>query len=1152
MENRLTLVMREMVEVIARVVLITVLAFILLFQGLVLFTGYYSRELAVFVASSFKNFWPAQLQVQRIQFAWYHLRPTIFLNGVSVDSTEAGWRLRPGGNVGIELTNLAAFCRLDWMRGAWVLQNIHVVFQQDYLAKVGASTDAQRHAAQLDGGRLLESPLTDHRDGDSVARLVRAVLCHGTLFVKNSSVLIYHGNRLLLGSTVKRGQLTNDDNKHRLQWLSSFNGRLLRGKFSGDLQLYGRIHLPGAIRVGGELKLSDYQIDTDACEKWISTWRIENVERQSDNLIRRGDQERDGILRSGRVGNGRETGYHLSLVNLNCYLRRGVIRNNSLPQNLRLRYAQWNLGWDRRNRVWKFSDIGLRNNDCELKGTASLLLADRWQDTELKILATLMCHDASKVRNYYPKRVIPDEGLAWLNQAFVGGTVPIGHFTFKGKLGNFPFDDSPEELFKIELAVKKIKLLYDKEWPTLDDIDGKVVFLGSKVQIDAEHSNIMGIGLDRVNATIADISNPELKVDGSVTTELPKLVQFVNRTPLKDQVGKRLTELALQGHSDFALRLFLPLWQTPMDAQLQGNIAINEGTIALPELPTKIHHVTGIVKFNQDGILPSQMVGKILDDRAVRFNLRTMEHSREVVVDADTTLWWSDLTAMWPKIDWDWGDGQLPLKLSVIVPETRGHYQLTATSDLKGLRIKLPAPLAKDIRETAKFTIVDHKQGDIIDLNCNYRNWLRGEVRLKQQEQQWQLLNGTVLVGGGDKLATNLDSDDRLTIKMRLDKLYLQPWLAWWNGNVRTKNGDISALLPPSQLNLSAKTNQLLLAKHNLGLSELLWSRGGNRQTELHVITKPLQGSLFWPEDPKKTIDVKLAFLDLDFLSALNVELNSEAATRWLPIQPCRVAIEKLVTHGQQLKKFKTKLTSTGLNQAVFKDLELRWDSVHLLGEGDLRLSKSGRPVIFNLKGSAQCYNLGQQLSSANITDHLAGGDSQISGELRYQAPEEGDVQFFDWRYLTGELHGKVTKGALVNLERATTLNITLGKVINALSIESLPKRLFLDFHDVAKSGLFFSSVVAACKISGSDLNVEQILLKSPAADVTMHGILQLVKRQYDLQVKVMPHVTKSVPIVAALVGGPLVGAVSLLADTVATAATGKIINYDYHLVGGW
>ena len=76
-----------------------------------------------------------------------------------------------------------------------------------------------------------------------------------------------------------------------------------------------------------------------------------------------------------------------------------------------------------------------------------------------------------QARRYLPVTVIPPAGVAWLDQALVGGRVVAGDLFLRGPPAHFPFDRD-EGLFETRFRIEDAVVNYAPGWPRLEGLRG--------------------------------------------------------------------------------------------------------------------------------------------------------------------------------------------------------------------------------------------------------------------------------------------------------------------------------------------------------------------------------------------------------------------------------------------------------------------------------------------------------------------------------------------------------------------------------------------------------------------------------------------------------------------------------------------------------
>ncbi len=153
---------------------------------------------------------------------------------------------------------------------------------------------------------------------------------------------------------------------------------------------------------------------------------------------------------------------------------------------------------------------------------------------------------------------------------------------------------------------------------------------------------------------------------------------------------------------------------------------------------------------------------------------------------------------------------------------------------------------------------------------------------------------------------------------------------------------------------------------------------------------------------------------------------------------------------------------------------------------------------------------------------------------------------------MSGKVNLQLRNGAIIHLNESTEVKVGFGKFLNILSLQSLPRRLALDFHDIKDEGFPFTVLFGNFTAHHGVFNTQDMYIDSPVAHLSMQGSISMSAKSSDVEVSVKPHITSSLPILATIAGGPVVGAATWLAGKVVGESIDKISYFTYKIVGPW
>ncbi|MBF1165284.1 MAG: TIGR02099 family protein, partial [Dechloromonas agitata] len=187
--------------------------------------------------------------------------------------------------------------------------------------------------------------------------------------------------------------------------------------------------------------------------------------------------------------------------------------------------------------------------------------------------------------------------------------------------------------------------------------------------------------------------------------------------------------------------------------------------------------------------------------------------------------------------------------------------------------------------------------------------------------------------------------------------------------------------------------------------------------------------------------------------------------------------------------------------------------------------------------------DVGKLLDRLGDVDAVRRGSAKLTGDLQWSGPLTG----IHYPTLSGQLNVTVDKGQFNKLEPG------VGKLLGLISLQSLPRRLTLDFRDIFSDGLAFDSIEGKLAIRrGIMRTTDPLRISGPAAQIEMTGETDLKNETQDLHVTVRPELGGLAAVGTAALVNPVVGAAALVANTVLQKPLNRLFSYRYHVTGTW
>ncbi len=739
---------------------------------------------------------------------------------------------------------------------------------------------------------------------------------------------------------------------------------------------------------------------------------------------------------------------------------------------------------------------------------------------------------------FLPDNILSKPLKQWLHGAIVslkGGDVRA---MVRGPLNAFPYGHGAGE-FVIRGNIKGATLAYEKGYPPIKNIDGELIFHNRSLEILAQHGKLFGAVITQAKATIKDLTAQALtlRVSGQAKGDLSDGVEYIRLSPLQALLGPALSPLVLSGPMNLNLQLTIPLAKNKPLA-LRGALDFNKDNVILKGWPLVLTQLTGQLVFKQNGLWAKQLKGSLLG-HAATLQVKTLEkpngvpdytemHLQSVVDEKGLqTLAGHSLFSLL--------EGLTPYQAVLRIVYASGALTLNVNSSLAGMSIDLPTPLGKTVHAKAPLTL---------------------SADLTNPKQI--LVRGHYAQGVGLLLSLHEGVLDRLLIHFGKGILALPRSSGIWvTGGVHAVVwSQWQAVLAHISQAVAVEKVQHEEFKHFKGMRLLVahvyafgqhlrhvqthLTRLSNRW-ELGLVSQAATGVIVIPDNKKTPIKANFdhLFLSKEASSAKPMELNPREIPP-LDFSSQRVSYGDLTLSGLQLK-LRPELQGVDIKEANITAPNMKMKShgawLKVAKENDSRL-----------QGYIQSQHYGKLLQALDLTDNVAGKQGRVDFSLRWP----GKPTDFVVSKLNGKADVTLGPGRIKDIGKDKQAEMGLGKVLSLLSVQSITRRLQFNFSDLTKSGFSYNNVHGSVILQHGNALLKKMQIVGPVANVALSGVIGLTRKDYHLQMKVVPHVTSTVPVVATVVGGPLVGAATWAATKLASPLLNKVTAYHYEVTGPW
>ncbi|HHJ40337.1 MAG: hypothetical protein AXA67_05650 [Methylothermaceae bacteria B42] len=730
--------------------------------------------------------------------------------------------------------------------------------------------------------------------------------------------------------------------------------------------------------------------------------------------------------------------------------------------------------WQKNKPGWRFHSPHLRLANPDLDATLKLgLVWERRQPFKPTVegMAIISRLHMKAIKHYLPKQ-IPHDLAAWFNRSPLRGDAR-GKVLIRGNLSRFPFRDK-SGINEAVLTTHNLTIDFLRDWPAVTHANGVLSLNNDHLVIQLDQSQFAGAKIGRLRGEIQAIGlSPTFDIHGTTSNQAKEVFHVLRQSPLQEPVNTLLQWCDIQGSAYLDLSLAIPLKKT-IPFHLSGKATIKKARMAMKPYPLKLEKLSGNLNFTEKD-MRSYLKGRFSGQPA---KLTIVTQARNTHAQFDTRIdspWLS--RQFFPKIT-EIAEGSTAVTASLDIDHNDAiPPRLGFRSNLEGMQIKLPAPLAKPKDQSRLLLLTSWLDAATPHpLNLDYGN-IHANLMLDEH-----LTPVSGRIGIGQPPPTPKNGGKGFTIEGSLPKLSLDDWQSFF-GSWTLNNKQASFL------SITLETDHLWNWHRDWGKVAFQGlSRNGIWQGT--VGTSFTQGK--WSYFSKQNaLNGQLDFLDLTPLVSLSASSPSDKS---------RFSLEKLPRlnlYTHRLLWEKRDLGPLNLEAAseqgkIDFTLHADADTHQLHAEGWWSLI----PEQTHTKGRLRSKNLGKFLKRIGHTTPIAETPAKIDFDLRWP----GAPYQFALNALDGKVKFKLGRGRLLDIEPGA------GRLLGILYLGTLQRRLRLDFSDLFQSGLAYDRITGAMTLADGRAVTDNLLIESVPARIFVTGEVDLSKKEVNEFVTVIPN----------------------------------------------
>jgi len=734
----------------------------------------------------------------------------------------------------------------------------------------------------------------------------------------------------------------------------------------------------------------------------------------------------------------------------------------------------------------------------------------------------------------------------YVERAVQGGRIASASFKVRGDLWDFPFVNPRDGEFRVAGKVDDVTLAYVPPepghkalWPAFTRVSGELVFDRASMEIRNAQARIWGIELSKVNGNIRDLDHSVLVIAGQGRGPAGDLVRYVNATPVGEWTNEALEHATFGGSGDLKLALTIPLDDAER-ATVKGSVVLAGNDVRIrPDTPLmagakariEFTHKTLSIAGGSARVLGGEasFEGGNAADGTLRFSGQGVA-TADGLKRASEIGWLSRLAAS--------SSGQTPYRVAMTV--VRGHPEITLTSNLGGLALDLPAPLKKAAADTMPMryatTVLPDTPG------AAPRDQLRFELGAAVQAQfvrdlshdEPQVLRGGIGVGEpaptpatgvhANVVAATFDADAWQAV---LDRV--TPPTA---GGAASDDG---GYLPQT---VAFRAQELITGSRRLSRVVAGLTREDARW-RANVEADQLNGYLEWHPGrgaaQPGVVFARLARLSLPQSQAESVESLLDQAPTSAPALD--IVVDDFDLRGKKLGRVEIEAANREGGQWRLTKFNLVTPEARLSGSGQWS-ARRRMEMDFRL----DLTDSGAFLERMGLGRTMRAGKGRLSGQLSWS----GSPLALHVPSLAGQMNLSIDNGQFLKAGPGA------ARLLSVLSLQSLPRRLVLDFRDVFQQGFPFDNASGDITIRNGVASTNNLRMRGVQAAVLMEGQADLTRETQDLRVIVVPEINAGTASLAYAAINPAIGLTTFVAQLLLRKQLMAAGTREFRVSGSW
>ena len=301
--------------------------------------------------------------------------------------------------------------------------------------------------------------------------------------------------------------------------------------------------------------------------------------------------------------------------------------------------------------------------------------------------------------------------------------------------------------------------------------------------------------------------------------------------------------------------------------------------------------------------------------------------------------------------------------------------------------------------------------------------------------------------------------------------------------------------------------------------------------------TSPLaNGSLMLPTEFNKNTQLSLTFDTLDVSTWQQLSFKDKPNSQALALNDFpRMSIKSNALYWRDVNLGALNIQTQAAHDGLFiKQFQITSATEQLEFSGQWKQQTAQTET--RLEGQLLSQNFGYLLQNLAISNNLVDGTAKLQFALHWPAAPYQ----FSKSLLSGSVNAYLNNGRILGVDPG------IGRILGALDVSKLGKRLRFDFSDITEAGLSYSKISADLSLKQGLVNSHKTYIDAMPAQIFITGSTDLSTEQVDLQATVLP----KVPIAGTIIGNAANAVTKTFTGD--EHAGGLLLSLLYNIKGTW